>query len=145
MTLGSLALHLAWNFLKENIPLFECPDKGFEQIYYYRWWTFRKHIKKTPGGFVITEFIAPVGHSGIHNTISCALGHHIYEGRWLKNQLYLNDYVLFWFRKNNGGPQSHLPKYSNWVADALYRRYMVNKDKIFLLELFPDLISDIQR
>ena len=37
----------AWNWMKKNIPLFECPQQNFEEIYYYRWWTLRKHIKKT--------------------------------------------------------------------------------------------------
>ncbi|OHB54943.1 MAG: hypothetical protein A2173_03405 [Planctomycetes bacterium RBG_13_44_8b] len=135
----------AWLWMKENIPFFECPDKDFEQIYYYRWWTFRKHIKKTPAGFVMTEFITPVKHAGIYNTISCALGHHIYEGRWLKNQQYLDDYVLFWFRGNNGKPQEHFHKYSSWVADASYNRYLVTSDKEFLINLLPDLVKDYER
>ena len=69
----------SWVWMRENIPFFECPDKSFEQIYYFRWWTFRKHLKKTPEGFVFTEFLDKVGHSGKYNTISCALGHHICE------------------------------------------------------------------
>jgi len=135
----------AWSWMKENIPFFECPDKDFEQIYYYRWWTYRKHIKKTPAGFVLTEFITPVKHAGVYNTISCALGHHLYEGRWLKNQQYLNDYVLFWFRGNSGKPQEHFHKYSSWVADALYNRYLVTGDKEFLIDLLPDLVRDYQK
>src|SRR5579862_457042 len=33
----------AWDFLKNNIPLFDCPDQDINEIYYFRWWTFRKH------------------------------------------------------------------------------------------------------
>jgi len=33
--------------LRTNVPLFECPDKDFERTYYFRWWTYRKHIKQT--------------------------------------------------------------------------------------------------
>ena len=36
------------SWIKNNAPLFECPDKDFERTYYFRWWTFRKHIKQTP-------------------------------------------------------------------------------------------------
>ena len=72
----------SWDFLKHNIPLFDCPDKELEKTYYFRWWTFRKHIKNTPDGYVITEFLPQVSWSGKHNTISCAAGHHFYEGRW---------------------------------------------------------------
>ena len=27
---------------EENIPLFECPQRNFEEMYYYRWWSLRK-------------------------------------------------------------------------------------------------------
>ncbi|MBN2182394.1 MAG: hypothetical protein JW715_10810 [Sedimentisphaerales bacterium] len=135
----------SWPWLKENIPMFECPDKDFERIYYFRWWTYRKHIKKTADGFVMTEFITPVGHAGAHNTVSCALGHHIYEGRWLKDRQYLDQYVLFWLRGRDGGPQSHLHKFSSWIADALYNKYLVDYDRKFLLDLLPDLVSDYQK
>src|SRR5437762_10957305 len=70
----------AVEWLSKNIPLFECPDTTIEKIYYYRWWTFRKHLKQTPDGYVFTEFIIPMAHGGKYNTISSALGHHIYEG-----------------------------------------------------------------
>ena len=50
----------AWDFLQNNIPLLDCPDQDIEEIYYFRWWSFRKHIKHTPAGFVITEFLPPI-------------------------------------------------------------------------------------
>jgi hypothetical protein len=109
----------AWGFLKENIPLFHCPDEDFERTYYFRWWTYRKHIKHTADGFVVTEFLPEVGWSGKHNTINCPAGHHFYEGRWLHNQKYLDDYAVFWFRK--GGS---LRSYSFWAADALWGRFL---------------------
>ncbi len=40
----------AWEWLASNIPLFECPDPVFEQTWYYRWWSYRKHIRQTPRG-----------------------------------------------------------------------------------------------
>ncbi len=92
----------AWEFIRANIPLFECPDKDFERTYYFRWWTYRKHIKHTTDGFVITEFLPKVGWSGKHNTINCPAGHHFYEGRWLHESRYLDDYSTFWFRKGGG-------------------------------------------
>ncbi|MEG2103503.1 MAG: glycoside hydrolase, partial [Flavobacterium sp.] len=47
----------AWAWMEKNIPLFECPQQNFEEIYYFRWWSVRKHIKNTPQGFAITEFL----------------------------------------------------------------------------------------
>ena len=43
----------AEQFLKDNVPVFECPDKELEKTYYFRWWTFRKHVKTTPEGYII--------------------------------------------------------------------------------------------
>jgi len=134
----------SWFWMKENIPFFECPDKSFEQIYYYRWWTFRKHIKKTPDGFVFTEFLAEIGHSGKYNTISCALGHHIREGRWLHDGRYIDEYARFWYVGNKGGPQPHFHKYSNWGTWALYCRYLVNRDKKFIVGLLDAFIRDYE-
>lgn len=124
----------AWNFLQANIPLFECPDPELEQVYYFRWWTFRKHIKQTPDGYVITEFLPHVGWSGKHNTINCAAGHHLYEGRWLRDPRYLDDYSYFWFRKG-GDPR----RYSFWAADALWARHLANGDPRVVKDLLPDL------
>src|SRR5690606_26403057 len=68
----------AWVFLRENIPFFECPDKQLERTYYFRWWTYRKHIKQTPGGYIITEFLPDVPWAGKYNAISCPAAHHFY-------------------------------------------------------------------
>ena len=134
----------SWDWMKDNIPFFECPDKTIEQIYYYRWWTFRKHLKKTPDGYVFTEFLDKVGHSGKYNTISCAIGHHVNEGAWLRNPQYIDQYARFWYMGNNGGLQPHLHKYSNWAAAALYRRYLVNQDKLFIIGLLDTLVRDYE-
>lgn len=130
----------AFKFLQKNIPLFECPDTDFERTYYFRWWTYRKHIKKTEDGYVITEFLPDVPWSGKHNTISCPAAHHFYEGRWLHNAEYLDDYSYFWLRKG-GEPRL----YSFWIADAFYNRYLVTFDNNFLLDLLPDLIENYRK
>jgi hypothetical protein len=127
----------AWPWLRENIPFFECPDKAFEETYYFRWWTYRKHVKRTPDGFVVTEFLPSVPWAGKHNTISCAAGHHFYEGRWLRDPQYLDEYAAFWFRKG-GDPR----RYSFWAADALYQRYLVTGDARLILDLLPDLVEN---
>jgi hypothetical protein len=134
----------AWDWMTANIPFFECPDKTIEEIYYYRWWTFRKHIKETPAGHVMTEFILPVKHAGIYNTVSCALGHHLAEGRWLRDQKWLDEWVMFWFRGNEGKPQPHFHKYSQWIAAALVDRSRVTGDVNLQRELLTDLVADYQ-
>ena len=82
----------AESFLEEQIPLFDCPDKELEEMYYFRWWTFRKHIKETEAGHIITEFLPDVPWSGPYNSINCPACFHIREGRWLKDsQQWLKD------------------------------------------------------
>ena len=76
----------SWDWLQQNIPFFECPDREVEEMYYFRWWSFRKHLVQTTNGFVITEFLTPVKHAGHFNTISCAAGFHLAEGRWLRDR-----------------------------------------------------------
>lgn len=135
----------AWEWMTANVPLFDCPDKQFEEIYYYRWWTFRKHIKQTPHGRVLTEFITPVGHAGPYNTISCALGHHLAEGRWLRDRQLLDEYTQFWFRSGpDGGRAEHFHKFSSWAAAAIYDRYLVTGDREFVVGLLDDLVADYE-
>ncbi|MBE3070218.1 MAG: hypothetical protein IMZ66_08265, partial [Planctomycetes bacterium] len=129
----------AWQFLKDNVPRFECPDKDLEEVYHFRWWTYRKHVKQTPDGFIITEFLPPVGWAGKYNSISCAAGHHFYEGRWLHDPRYLDDYAVFWFRKG-GEPR----RYSFWAADALWAGYLVTGDARRVTDLLPDLVRNYE-
>lgn len=131
----------AWEFLRENIPLLECPDKETQEIYFFRWWSYRKHIKDTEDGFVIDEFRPKVGWSGKHNTISCAAGHHIYEGRWLHDPRYMNDYEVFWLCTEGAMPRV----YSFWLADAYYARHLVQPNKELITSLLDDLIDNYQQ
>ena len=126
-------------FLRANIPLFDCPDEDIRRTYYFRFWTFRKHIKQTPDGWVVTEFLPQVNWSGKYNTINCPAGHHFYEGRWLADPKYLDDYAVFWFRK--GG---RVRAYSFWAADAIWAMYLVHKDKALTVDLLDDLVKNYQ-
>jgi len=132
----------AFDWLSQNIPLFECPDTTIEKIYYYRWWCIRKHLKHTPDGFVFTEFITQVNHAGKHNTVSSALGHHINELRWLRDQKYLDDYINFWLYVDPKTTKPHLRAFSSWLQYAVYNRYLVNLNKDFLRKSVSVLDED---
>ena len=132
----------SWQWMQQNIPLFEAPDKNLEEIFYFRWWTFRKHIKKTEPGFALTEFLVQRSYADKYNLISSGLGHHIYEGRWLHDQQYLNDDLHVWYRGNNGKPLNRLRFYSSWTMNAIYNRYLVNSDEGFIKDYYKDLTTD---
>jgi len=132
----------AWSWMKINIPLFECPQQNVEEMYYFRWWTLRKHIKQTPQGFVMTEFLVPRSYADKYNLIASALGHHIYESRWLHDNRYMDENLRVWYRGNEGKPLKRLRFYSSWNMDAIYARYLVNGDAAFLKDMYPDLQAD---
>jgi hypothetical protein len=135
----------AWSWIVANAPLFDCPSTQFEEIYYFRWWTYRKHIRQTPQGRVLTEFLTPVSHAGPYNTIACALGHHLAEGRWLRDQTFLDEYVRFWYRGGkDGGRAEHFHNFSSWAAAALYERALVTGDWPLLVALLDDLVADYE-
>ena len=128
-----------WTIGKE-IPLFECPDEDIERTYYFRWWTYRKHLRRTrDGGWVVTEFMPEVSWAGAENTISCPFGHHLREGRWLRNPQYLDSYLSFML--TNGiinGPRA----YVSWPAWGALERAKVTGDMAFLHSKLDDFIAN---
>ncbi len=131
----------AKEFLRQQIPLVELPNKQLEKTYYFRWWTFRKHLKRTPLGFVITEFLPPVGWAGKYNTINCPAAHHIYEGRWLRDPTFVRDYLHFWLTESGQGVRS----YSFWIADAMLAFLRIHPDDFFLSNHYDLLAANYSR
>lgn len=130
---------LSW--MEENIPIFECPEKKIEETYYFRWWIYRKHIKSTKEGYIITEFLPDVYWAGKYNSINCALGHHLNEGRWLKNgSKYLEDYIYFWLRGSG-----EVRSYSTWIADAVYQYCLIKGDFTVAADLLPELVENYRQ
>jgi hypothetical protein len=127
----------SWDWMKRNIPLLECPDKDLEEIYYYRWWTYRKHMKQMPDYMALTEFLT------YKNPVSSAVGHHICEGRWIHDKRYLDEDLLYWLRGADGQPHDNR-HYSSWTVWSAYQRYLVNLDKAFLVGMLDDFIRDYQ-
>ncbi|MCF0244228.1 MAG: six-hairpin glycosidase [Bacteroidaceae bacterium] len=133
----------AW--MEKNIPLFDCPDKQFEEIYYYRWWTLRKHIKRTPVGYGMTEFLVPRSYADRYNLIACAIGHHINECRWLRDKTYLNQILNTWYFGNDGKAMTKMSKFSSWNPFAVYNAYKVNGDTAMITKLLPALEEEYAR
>ena len=130
----------AKTFILDNVPLIDIPDKDIEETYYFRWWTYRKHIKNTEDGFVITEFLPEVYWSKKHNTINCPAAHHIYEGRWLRDTKYVSDYIDFWLKKSEDG----IRQYSFWVADATLSFHKINRNDSLIRDQLPFLLKNYE-
>ena len=128
-----------WNWFVRNIPWVDVPDKEMEEIYYFRWYAFQKHIERTPDGFLITEFLDDVAWSGKFNTIDAAAGHQIREARWLRDSKYVDDYTRFWFGLD-GDPRL----YSFWAADSVYQLFLATGDRNLAISLLPALKKNYQ-
>lgn len=117
-----------------GIPLLDISDQTIGEIYYYRWHSFCSHIKETPLGHIITEFTPSVSWEGLYGSIVCPAGHHFYEGRWLHDRTYIEEYARFWFKE---GANPRL--YSSWLADSVYAVCRVSGDFSLAKELYEDL------
>ena len=130
----------ALDWMSKNIPLIDIPDKTIEEIYYFRWWVFRKHIKTTEDGYVITEFLPTVPWGGRHNTIIAAAGHHITEAKWLKcGGKIIEDYARLWLYEKS---KTYL--YSSWIIDSIYEYCHHIGNYSFGTEMLPLLINYYQ-
>ena len=129
----------AWEWMTQNVPLFDCPNKDFEEMWYFRWWTLRKHIKQTPVGYAMTEFLVNRSYADQYNLIASGVGHHIHESRWLRDTTYLDQIINTWYHGNDGQPMKKIVNYSSWIAHSLWGRYMVDGRKDWIISMLPSL------
>jgi hypothetical protein len=140
----------AW--YRANIPFLEVPDRQIQDVYYYRWKTWKEHLVYTGPqfGWISSEFLNPVSYGAPYGGISAAAGHHINEGRWVRNSQYLDDYINYWLTGPGAGPKPAVEavnpnttdwghEYSFWAASAVWNRYLANGDRAFVTAQQPAL------
>eukprot|EP01047_Picozoa_sp_COSAG01_P016949 COSAG01_NODE_884_length_12927_cov_8.148191_5_plen_324_part_00 len=130
---SQLGSDLSW--ASENIPLFESSNKTLDRVYYFRWRTYKTHIYPTGRSdnisHVVTEFSPNVSWAGRYNTINCAAGHHMREGGWLRQRVYIDSYSRWWVSNE----AKH--NYYYWFATALLRNFERSGDVELLKEVVP--------
>ncbi len=142
----------AW--FERNIPLIEVPSTQIQDVYYYRWQTYKEHLAYTGAqhGYLATEFLHPASYGAPFGGIVAAAGHHITEGRWLRDATYGQDLVNYWL----AGP-GQLPKpatdnvnkdtydwaheYSFWAASAVWKQYLITGDRNFTTGHLDNLVK----
>ncbi|MEU0154527.1 MGH1-like glycoside hydrolase domain-containing protein [Micromonospora fulviviridis] len=138
----------AW--YEANIPFVDLPDQQIQDVYYYRWRVWKEHLRYAgpTDGWVLTEFLDCCGYAAPYQAINAAAGHHVTEGRWVRDRGYLNDYLTFWLTGPGQRPQTVNPEapdwaheYSFWAATAAYQRAQVTGDFAFLQRLQDALIA----
>jgi len=100
-----------WPWLETNVPLFSSSDKQFEQMYYFRWYAWQKHVVSTSRGFLITEWLPrPDAPDGFYGALPDAAPFHLGEARWLRfnrfQDIHQDNYLI--------GPK--VPVYHFWKA-----------------------------
>ena len=126
----------AW--LTAHVPLFDCPDAGFAEIYYFRWRSYFHSLKRSSDGWVVWEFPYHVTWAGLHNTIVDAAAHHVYDGRWLRDPTPMRDYLRFWLT-NRDAP---LRGFSCWMASAAQAMDQVHPEAGVARALIQPLIHN---
>ena len=116
-----------------NFPTFVSSDRELNITYDYRCALYRRHIKQTPAGHIISEFLPDVPWAGIYNTISCAAMHHFRDGRWMHDATPLEEYARFWCTE--GDPRL----YSFPIADSVLALTQVTGDPAIAKTLYPSL------
>ncbi|KAM7204984.1 carbohydrate-binding module family 13 protein [Rhypophila sp. PSN 637] len=142
------------NWFEQNVPFLEVPNQQIQQVYYYRLQTYKEHLTYTGAqyGYLSSEFLKPVSYGAPYGGINAAAGHHIIEGRWLRDQKYVRDIVNYWLAGPGqfSKPQvEHVNKdatdwaheYSFWAATAVWRHYLVSGDREFAMGQLDNLVK----
>ncbi|HTJ31756.1 MAG TPA: glycosyl hydrolase family 65 protein [Dactylosporangium sp.] len=133
-TPASIAGEDEW--LARNVPAFSCPDPLLSGVYEYRWRVFYRHLNRSDAGWTISEFLQP-GPGGAFGTVNAAAGHHIYDGRWLRDPRYVDDYIRFWYTHPRAEPR----RYTEWIADAVWRRCLLSGDFALAVSVLPGMVA----
>ncbi len=129
-----------WPWMVENIPLFDSSNKQFEEMYYFRWYAWQKHVVSTPRGYIITEWLPrPADPEGFFGALPDAAPFHLGEARWLRDRRIATDYARMWAE-----PGAGLRKYSFPWAESVRQVTLATGDSKLATDLLPDLIANYQ-
>jgi Trehalase len=127
-----------WPWMEANIPLFDSSDKQFEEMYYFRWYAWEKHLVDTPHGFLITEWLPkPDAPGGLYGALPDAAPFHLGEARWLRNPKIAADYARLWARPGAGAR-----KYSFPWAESVRQVTLATGGAQLGTDLLDDLIGN---
>jgi hypothetical protein len=130
----------AWPWMEANIPLFDSSAKNFEDMYYFRWYAWQKHVVHSKYGFLITEWLPkPDFADGAFGALPDAAPFHLAEARWLRDRRIAEDYARYWMN-----PAASPRKYSFPAADSIRNVTLATGDRKLGVELLPALIANYE-
>jgi hypothetical protein len=126
----------AWPWMQREIPWLDSSDKAFEEMYYFRWYAWKKHVVHAATGYIITEWLPKPGFKdGSFGALPDAAPFHLAEARWLHDRSIAEDDARFWFR-----PGVDIRKYSDAMATAIRDVTLANGDRQLANGLLPEMI-----
>lgn len=126
-----------WPWIAANIPFFNSSNKQFEEMYYFRWYSFQKHVEQTADhGYLITEWLhrLDLPNNGV---LPDAAPFHLGEARWLRDHKIVEDYARFW-----GSPGARPRAYSFPFAWSVQLVTEATGDPKLGTDLLPNLIAN---
>jgi hypothetical protein len=125
----------SWEWMEREIPWFDASDKRFEEMYYFRWYAWQKHLVETKRGYIITEWLPkPEMVDGSFGALPDAAAFHIAEARWLADKKIAEDDARYWM-----SPDAAPRKYSTWFAWTVLGLTQATGDSSLGRELLPSL------
>lgn len=126
-----------WPWLVANIPFFDSSNKQFEEMYYFRWFAWEKHVEHTDKyGYLITEWLhrPDLPNNGV---LPDAAQFHLAEARWLRNPRIAEDYARYWI-----SPDARPRLYSFALAASVRNLTLATGDTTLETSMLPGLIEN---
>ena len=162
----------SYEWAVSNLPLFDSSNDDLNIAYYYRAKSYKSHMMRTDWvdiKHVSSEFGPSVPWGGVYGTINAAAGHHITEGRWIRDREYTTGLIRFWIGSQNSAGESksgafepgsgHFANgsrgqagptaYSSWILSAAVKAAAVEGDLGLGLDfkgqpvVFGDMLDDM--
>lgn len=128
----------SWSWMLANIPWFACSDSRFQEMYYFRWYAWQKHVVTTRRGFVITEWLPkPETPDGFYGALPDAAPFHLGEARWLRDPKIAEDDARYWL-----SPDADPKKYSFPAAASVVNVVLANGDARLAHDLLPAMVTN---
>jgi len=118
---------LAFDWMQRNVPYFDCPDEAFREIYYFRHWMNRLHLKNNGTNFVVSEFIGRTPWADTNNVIVCPAGHQFSWLTWLDDQEYARSYMNYYLYAKEANPR----QFREWLSDNAWQTQLVHPSPEF--------------
>lgn len=126
-----------WPWLVANIPFFSSSNKQFEEMYYFRWFAWEKHVVHTRDyGYLITEWL-PKPQFANYGVLPDAAPFHLGEARWLRNPQIAEDYARYWI-----SPGARARLYSFALAASVRDVTLATGNTKLGISMLPGLIAN---